>query len=63
MAVVFTGAEPWAPHPKAATVNRQDAAGWRSAANGTRSCCGGWQFGFSGIQPGHLVEEIGRAHV
>jgi len=48
--------EEWAPHPGAATANRAVAEGQRyaSAANGTRSCCGGWQFVYKGVTPGNL---------
>ncbi|NKB71656.1 MAG: hypothetical protein GKR89_31665 [Candidatus Latescibacteria bacterium] len=45
----------WAPHPDAGPVNRQGAepVHYESNANGTLSCCGGWQFRFVDIQPGH----------
>jgi predicted amidohydrolase len=48
-------ASPWAPHADATPVNRQCAEPdqYESKANGTLSCCGGWQFRFVDVQPGH----------
>ena len=53
--MTHTQALPWAPHPDAAPLNRQgpEPDRFESKANGTLSCCGGWQFGFEGIRPGH----------
>ena len=51
-------AEAWAPHPSAAPVNDRSAneptdGQYESATNGTLSCCGGWQFLFADVIPGH----------
>lgn len=54
MSVSLVRAEVWAPHVDAATQNtKRESERYESVANGTRSCCGGWQFVFSGIAPGH----------
>ena len=55
MTLPMIRAEGWAPHPGAAPRNRVMAAAGQheSAANGTRSCCGGWQFVYRGVEPGH----------
>jgi len=45
--------ETWAPIPQAATLNRVDGRRYCSAANGTATCCGGWQFVYRGLTPGH----------
>src|SRR5215470_16755219 len=52
----FKGAEPWAPHPKAAPVTEQRPAGFALEANGTRTCSGGWQWRFDGIEGGHTYD-------
>ena len=48
--------EPWSPHPQAAprTARRDNA--FVIAANGTRTCTGGWQWRFDGISPGQSYE-------
>jgi len=44
---------PWAPHPDAAPLcTRKDANALVVAANGTRTCVGGWQLSYSGVRPG-----------
>jgi hypothetical protein len=46
-------AEPWSPHPKAAPrCTRSDDGLAAIEGNGTRTCCGGWQFVFAGIEGG-----------
>ncbi|MCX7014190.1 MAG: carbon-nitrogen hydrolase family protein [Candidatus Sumerlaeota bacterium] len=47
---------PWAPHPAAAprTEQREEGA-FVAAANGTRSCSGGWQFHYSGTEGGSAL--------
>lgn len=43
----------WAPHPKAAPVLRRgDGDVFVTAANGTRTCAGGWSLEFRGVVPG-----------
>ncbi|HPA19252.1 MAG TPA: carbon-nitrogen hydrolase family protein [Verrucomicrobiae bacterium] len=54
---VETGAElgasePWAPHPKAAPKTARRGEAFVVAANGTRTCSGGWQWRYDGIAPG-----------
>ncbi len=44
--------ERWAPHPSAAPLTEQDGNTFAAAANGTRTCVGGWQAIFSGVEPG-----------
>ena len=48
-------AEPWAPHAAAATESASDPQNRRytTTANGTLSCCGGWQFVYGGVASGH----------
>lgn len=55
MTATLVQTQTWAPHDAAAPKNRQltAAPSFESVANGTRSCCGGWQFVFDDIQPGH----------
>ncbi len=46
-------ATPWTSHPSAAPRTETDGqGGYFTAANGTRTCYGGWQFEFAGMQPG-----------
>ena len=42
----------WAPHPAAAPVTERDGDRLTIAANGTRTCSGGWQLHYSGVMPG-----------
>jgi len=52
----LTTAETWAPHAAAAPVSRQrDPDTFRASGNGTRTCSGGWQFAFVGVEPGRYV--------
>ncbi|MDA0746050.1 MAG: carbon-nitrogen hydrolase family protein [bacterium] len=44
--------EPWAPHPQAAPLREKNESKLAVAANGTRTCVGGWQVVFSGVRPG-----------
>src|SRR5262249_33431956 len=49
--------EPWYSHPSAAPrVGSDGQAAYRTAANGTRTCYGGWQFEFEGLRPGGHYE-------
>jgi hypothetical protein len=53
----FVSATPWAPHPKAAPVTRQaDGQRFVTAANGSRTCAGGWSFQFGGTAPGGALD-------
>ncbi|OGV73155.1 MAG: hypothetical protein A3K19_15050 [Lentisphaerae bacterium RIFOXYB12_FULL_65_16] len=46
----------WTPHPQVAAKTAQQRNGrFLAAANGTRSCAGGWQFEYTGIRPGARV--------
>ena len=48
--------ETWAAHPAAAPVTRQLGSDThRATGNGTRTCSGGWQFTFGGVEPGRFV--------
>ena len=47
--------EPWAPHPSAAPLTEQDGNTFAAAANGTRTCVGGWQAVFSGVKQGQTL--------
>lgn len=42
----------WAPHPAAAPSTGRDGERLTTAANGTRTCSGGWQLHYSGVTPG-----------
>jgi len=44
--------QPWTPHPKAAPLTEKSGDILAVAANGTRTCLGGWQLTFSGVTPG-----------
>ena len=61
--------EPWSPHPAAAPVLEEQAQGLLAAANGTRTCTGGWLIRYSGIETGRTyrleqdVRVTGVAHV
>ena len=44
--------ETWAPHPKAAPLTERSGETFAIAANGTRTCVGGWQLSYSGAVPG-----------
>ena len=45
--------ETWGPHPSAMPVTAKTRAGrFVIKGNGTRTCCGGWQFVFTGVHPG-----------
>lgn len=46
--------EPWAPHPQAAPLTERSGETLAVAANGTRTCVGGWQALFSGVRPGRF---------
>jgi len=48
--------EQWAAHPQTAPCCSSDGDQiYISAANGTRTCSGGWQFAFTGISPGQSL--------
>ncbi len=49
-------AHPWSPHPKAAPVTERRGDAFAADANGTRTCSGGWQWRFDGIEPGKTYE-------
>ena len=55
MSITLVKSQEWTPHPSAAPVNMRTGDRLTSRANGTRSCCGGWQLEWAGVQPGHLV--------
>ncbi len=52
MPVAFVKAEPWAAHARVAPVCTVQDGWYTAAGNGTRRCCGGWQFLFAGFVPG-----------
>ena len=52
-AVSLSKVETWTPHPAAAPVMAKTRRGrFVIKANGTRTCCGGWQFVFTGVRAG-----------
>ena len=53
--------EPWAPHPTAAPLTERSDDALAIAANGTRTCIGGWQVVYSGVQAGKMHEIVARA--
>ena len=54
---------PWAPHPSAAPRTLRDGKALVTAANGTRTCVGGWQFVYTGVTPGQTYAFEGQALV
>jgi predicted amidohydrolase len=56
--LVLESVEPWAPHPKAAPLTERNDGTLAVAANGTRTCIGGWQLTYSGVESGksYLIE-------
>jgi predicted amidohydrolase len=53
MTVSFTHAEPWTADASVAPICELIGNGYVARSNGTRMCCGGWQFEYAGITPGH----------
>ncbi len=52
-AITLSQVETWAPHPAAMPVTSKTRSGrFVIKANGTRTCCGGWQFVFTGVRAG-----------
>ena len=67
--LILHDATPWAPHPTAAPLAERDPQGdFIVAANGTRTCCGGWSLHYLGVTPGEAysfrvaVTHTGLAH-
>ena len=57
--LVRVSVEPWTPHPAAAPrMEREGDTGLIVAANGTRTCVGGWQLRYSGITPGQAYQVV-----
>jgi predicted amidohydrolase len=52
MPLTLKSIEPWAPHPIAAPLTERHGDQLATAANGTRTCVGGWQLTYTGVQPG-----------
>ncbi|MBN1670425.1 MAG: carbon-nitrogen hydrolase family protein [Kiritimatiellae bacterium] len=44
--------ETWSAHPNTAPKTARRRGGYAIAANGTRTCSGGWEFVYSGVRPG-----------
>jgi predicted amidohydrolase len=53
MPVQFTHALPWAADASVAPICEQSGDQYAARSNGTRTCCGGWQFVYTGLIPGH----------
>ena len=53
MSTRFDRAEPWAADPTVAPICELADGLHTARSNGTRMCCGGWQFVFAGIVPGN----------
>ena len=51
-ALVLESVTPWAPHVKAAPLTERQDDILAVAANGTRTCVGGWQLTYSGVEEG-----------
>ncbi len=52
--LVLTRCETWTPDSHATPVTRQAAGNEvQIAGNGTQTCCGGWQFCYTGVREGH----------
>ena len=43
---------PWAPHPQAAPLTEESGDRLTIGANGTRTCVGGWQIDYAGVEAG-----------
>lgn len=54
--LVLESVAPWAPHVKAAPLTERHGDVLAVGANGTRTCIGGWQLVYSGV-------EVGKAYV
>ena len=52
---------PWAPHPTAAPLTERSEDTLAIAANGTRTCIGGWQIAYSGVKAGKVYEVVAAA--
>ena len=55
--------EPWSPHPKAAPVLERQGDACVTAANGTRTCVGGWSVRYEDAEPGATYTIACNAHV
>lgn len=53
--------ETWAPHPTAAPLTERSDNTLAIAANGTRTCIGGWEITYSGVEAGKVYEMATRA--
>ena len=53
--------EPWAPHSTAAPLTERSDDTLAIAANGTRTCIGGWQITYSGVEAGKVYEMVADA--
>ena len=60
--LILESIEPWAPHVKAAPLTEQNGDTLAVAANGTRTCVGGWQLTYSGVETGkaYVIEVDGN---
>ena len=56
--LVLESVAPWAPHVQAAPLTERNKDTLAVAANGTRTCVGGWQLTYSGVETGksYLIE-------
>ncbi len=52
--------ETWAPHPAAAPLTERSGDTLAIAANGTRTCIGGWQVAYSGVEAGKMYEIVAQ---
>ncbi len=53
--------ELWAPHPTAAPLTERSGDTLAIAANGTRTCIGGWQIAYSGVEAGKIYEIVAQS--
>ena len=52
-ALALEGCETWTPEPRATPVTNRAADGdVQISGNGTHTCCGGWQFSYTGVRGG-----------
>lgn len=60
--LILESVEPWAPHVKAAPLTERTNDTLAIAANGTRTCVGGWQLTYTGVEAGkmYLIEVQAR---
>jgi predicted amidohydrolase len=55
--------KPWHPHAAAAPLTERNGDTLAIAANGTRTCVGGWQLDYAGVEPGTTYRLVSQAQL